>query len=147
MVRAPSGQTPRGRSIMPRNSIKRKYRPCFEALECKQLLSAGLLTHGLQALVQATAPVSSQVEQQEQSARMAPGRESSSSRPDNLLFQLSRAGFDLFEPHLVRRTGGVELDGPAQFFDRFGVGLPTLWRPSSGGNESGSAEPGPGREG
>ncbi len=62
MVRASSGQTPRGRSMMPRNSIKRKYRPCFEGLECKQLLSAGLLTHGAQALVQATAPASSQAE-------------------------------------------------------------------------------------
>jgi len=64
MVRAPSGQTPRGRSIMPRNSITRKYRPCFEALESKQLLSAGLLTHGAQALVHVTAPVSSQAEHQ-----------------------------------------------------------------------------------
>ncbi len=64
MVRAPSGQTPRRRSIMPRNSIKRNYRPCFESLECKQLLSGGLLTHGAQAVVQATVPVSSQVEHQ-----------------------------------------------------------------------------------
>jgi hypothetical protein len=64
MVRAPSGQTPRGNSMNPRNSIKRKYRPCFEALECKQLLSAGLPTHGAQALVQATAPPSSHVQLQ-----------------------------------------------------------------------------------
>ena len=49
---------------MPRNSINRKYRPCFENLETKQLLSGGLLTHGAQALVQTTAPVSSPAEQQ-----------------------------------------------------------------------------------
>ena len=64
MVRAQSGQTPRGRSIMPRNSINRKYRPSFEGLESKQLLSAGLLGHGAQAIVQAPAPVSSQVQHQ-----------------------------------------------------------------------------------
>ena len=60
MVRAPSGQTPRGRSMFARNSINRKHRPWFEHLECKQLLSAGLLSGGAQALVQATTPVSSQ---------------------------------------------------------------------------------------
>jgi hypothetical protein len=48
----------------PRNSIKRKHRPCFEALERKQLLSAGLLTHGPQALVQSTAPAASHVQHQ-----------------------------------------------------------------------------------
>jgi hypothetical protein len=64
MVRAPSGQTPRGNTMNPRNSLKRKYRPCFEALECKQLQSAGLLTHGPQALVQAIAPAPSQVHHQ-----------------------------------------------------------------------------------
>jgi hypothetical protein len=46
---------------MPRKSINRKYRPRFENLETKQLLSAGLLGHGAQALVQAPAPVSSHV--------------------------------------------------------------------------------------
>jgi hypothetical protein len=61
MVRAPSGQTPRGRSIMPRSSINRKFRPRFENLDSKQLLSGGLLGHGAQALVQAPAPVSSHV--------------------------------------------------------------------------------------
>jgi hypothetical protein len=61
---------------------------------------------------------------------MAQGKVFSSSRPDDLLALLSRAGLDLFEPHLVRRTGGVELDGPAQFFDRFGVRSPTFRRPS-----------------
>ena len=61
MVRAPSGHTPRRILMTPRNSIKRKYRPSIEALECKQLLSAGLLTHGPQALVQAIAPATSQV--------------------------------------------------------------------------------------
>ena len=45
----------------PRNSIKRKFRPCCEALEHKQLLSAGLLTPGAPALVQAIAPAASQV--------------------------------------------------------------------------------------
>jgi hypothetical protein len=64
MVRAPSGQTPRRRSVMPRTSINRKYRPCFDNLEYKQLLSAGVLTHGTQALVQATVPVSAQAEVQ-----------------------------------------------------------------------------------
>jgi hypothetical protein len=62
MVRAPSGQTPRRTLMTPRNSIKRKYRPSIEALECKQLLSAGLLTKGAQALVQATAPAASHVQ-------------------------------------------------------------------------------------
>jgi hypothetical protein len=61
MVRAPSGQTPRSISMNPRNGINRRFRPCCEALECKQLLSAGLLTHGPQALVQAIAPAASQV--------------------------------------------------------------------------------------
>jgi hypothetical protein len=62
MVRAPSGHTPRRILMTPRNSIKRKYRPSIEALECKQLLSAGLLTKGAQALVQATAPAASHVQ-------------------------------------------------------------------------------------
>ena len=48
--------------MTPRNSIKRKYRPCFEALECKQLLSGGMMTHGAQALVQSTAPVASEIQ-------------------------------------------------------------------------------------
>ena len=61
MVRAQSGQTPRGRSIMPRNLTYRKCRPSFEGLETKQLLSAGPFGHGAQAIVQAPAPVSSQV--------------------------------------------------------------------------------------
>jgi hypothetical protein len=64
MVRAPSGQTPRSISMNPLNGINRKFRPCCEALECKQLLSAGLLTHGAQALVQAIAPAASQVHHQ-----------------------------------------------------------------------------------
>jgi hypothetical protein len=49
---------------MRRNSSNRKYRPCFEGLESKQLLSAGLLGHGAQAIVPAPAPVSSQAEHQ-----------------------------------------------------------------------------------
>jgi len=61
-VRAPSGQTPRSISMNPRNGINRKFRPCFEALEQKQLLSADLLTPGAQALVQASTPVSSHVQ-------------------------------------------------------------------------------------
>ncbi len=64
MVRASSGRTPRRRSIMLRTSIDRKYRPCFDNLESKQLLSTGVLTHGAQALVQAEAPVSAQAEVQ-----------------------------------------------------------------------------------
>jgi hypothetical protein len=63
-VRAPSGQTPRRRSIMPRNSINRKLRPCFENLESKQLLSVGVLTHAAQTVVQTPAPVSSHVKHQ-----------------------------------------------------------------------------------
>jgi hypothetical protein len=62
MVRAQSGQTPKGRPMITRNTIKRIYRPRFESLESKQLLSGGLLTHGAQAVVHATAPVSSHVE-------------------------------------------------------------------------------------
>jgi hypothetical protein len=61
MMRAQSGQTPRGTSIMPRHLTDRKCRPSFESLETKQLLSAGLFGRGAQALVQAPAPVSSQV--------------------------------------------------------------------------------------
>jgi hypothetical protein len=49
---------------MSRNSTKRNHRLCFESLESKQLLSGGLLTQGPQAIVQATVPVSSQVEHQ-----------------------------------------------------------------------------------
>ena len=60
MVRALSGQTPRREFIMPRNSNSRKYRPCFDQFESKQLLSGGLLSQGAQTLVQAPAPVSSQ---------------------------------------------------------------------------------------
>jgi hypothetical protein len=59
MVRAPSGQKPRRRSIMPRNSINRKYRPCVDGLESKQLLSGGLVTQGAQAIVQPPDPVPS----------------------------------------------------------------------------------------
>jgi hypothetical protein len=46
----------------PRNSIKRKYRPCFEALECKQLLSGGLLAHGAQVFAKPTTPAPSQIQ-------------------------------------------------------------------------------------
>ncbi len=42
MVRAPSGLSPRGTFIMSRNPEKRKYRPGFEALDPKQLMSAGI---------------------------------------------------------------------------------------------------------
>ena len=62
MVRAPSGQTPRRIPMNPRNFINRKYRPCCEALERKQLLSTGVLTSGPQALAQVTTRVSSHVE-------------------------------------------------------------------------------------
>lgn len=48
--------------MIPRSSIKRKYRPNFEALERKQLLSAGLPTYAAAALAQTAAPVSSQAE-------------------------------------------------------------------------------------
>ncbi len=47
--------------MLPRNSNTRKFRPCFESLEHKQLLSTGLLTLGTQPLVSVTVPVSSQV--------------------------------------------------------------------------------------
>ena len=114
---------------MPRNSIKRKYRPCVEAVESKVLLSAGLLTHGRRHSCRPQRLYHSKYSTMA-SARMAPGRELSSSRPDHLLFLLSRVGFDFFELHLVRRPCGVKLDGPAQFFDRFGVGALTLCRPS-----------------
>jgi hypothetical protein len=63
MVRAPSGPTPRGVSMNSRNTIKRKNRPCFEALERKQLLSAAQLTNGAQAISQPVTPVSSHVQQ------------------------------------------------------------------------------------
>jgi hypothetical protein len=49
---------------MPRHSIDRKYRPCCENLEGKQLLSGGVLTHGAQVVVQATVPVSSHAQDQ-----------------------------------------------------------------------------------
>ena len=62
MVRAPTGPTPRGISMNPRNSIKRTFRPGFEALERKQLLSAGQLASAVQALAPAAAPVSSHVQ-------------------------------------------------------------------------------------
>ena len=61
---------------------------------------------------------------------MAPARAFLSSHIDSLLFHLSRAGFDLFEQQLVRRPRGVKLDGPAQFFDRLGVGVLILRRPA-----------------
>jgi hypothetical protein len=51
----------------PRNGINRKFRPYCEALEHKQLLSAGLLTHGPHALAQAIAPTASQVHHQDAS--------------------------------------------------------------------------------
>lgn len=50
--------------MITRNTIKRIYRPRFESLENKQLLSGGLLTHGAQAVVHATVPVSSHVQHQ-----------------------------------------------------------------------------------
>jgi hypothetical protein len=56
MVRASSGQTPRGRSIMTRQSMKRKYRPAFDSLERKQLLSAAVPAYVAVAHVQVTAP-------------------------------------------------------------------------------------------
>ncbi len=42
---------------MSRNSEKRKYRPGFEALERKQLLSAAIPAGVLAPVVQPTAPV------------------------------------------------------------------------------------------
>ncbi len=45
--------------MIPRSSTQRKYRPGFEALERKQLLSVGLPTYGAAVVVQATAPGSS----------------------------------------------------------------------------------------
>jgi hypothetical protein len=62
MVRAPSGQSPRGILMIPRNSTKRKFRPGFDSLESKQLQSAGLLSHGVQALVQTAAPAASHMQ-------------------------------------------------------------------------------------
>ena len=47
---------------MPRHSFTRKYRPAFEALEPKQLLSAGPPTRGPEILVQAASPVSTQAD-------------------------------------------------------------------------------------
>ncbi len=46
--------------MFTRNSAKRKYRPAVEALELKQLLSAGLAT----AVVQSAPPVVSVVTQE-----------------------------------------------------------------------------------
>jgi hypothetical protein len=46
----------------PRNSIRRKFRPGFEALERKQLLSAGQLASAVKAIAPAVAPVSSHVQ-------------------------------------------------------------------------------------
>jgi hypothetical protein len=51
--------------MTPRRSIKRKYRPGFEALERKQLLSAGPPTGGLEVVQQGTAPVPSHVVNQQ----------------------------------------------------------------------------------
>ena len=48
--------------MLPRRSVTRKYRPRLEALETKQLLSAGPPTGGPQILLQAPAPLSSQAE-------------------------------------------------------------------------------------
>ena len=48
--------------MFSRNSSKPKYRPSFEGLECRQLLSAAVLTRGTPAIVQTTVPVSSQVQ-------------------------------------------------------------------------------------
>jgi hypothetical protein len=62
MVRAPSGQTPRTRSIMPRTTTNRKFRPCVDQFESKQLLSGGLVTQGAQVVVQAPATVSTQAQ-------------------------------------------------------------------------------------
>jgi hypothetical protein len=56
MVRASSGQMPRGRSIMTRTSRKRGYRPGFESLERKQLLSTAVPAYGAVAHVQITVP-------------------------------------------------------------------------------------------
>jgi hypothetical protein len=47
--------------MMPRNPIRRKYRPILESLESKQLLSAGLPTRGLEIRVQGHGPMASQV--------------------------------------------------------------------------------------
>jgi hypothetical protein len=48
--------------MMPRRSVTRKSRPRLEALETKQLLSAGPPTGCLQILLQAPAPLSSRAE-------------------------------------------------------------------------------------
>jgi len=47
---------------MTRSFIKRKYRPGFEALEHKQLLSAAIPTFGTEANVHAPAQVSVQAQ-------------------------------------------------------------------------------------
>jgi hypothetical protein len=48
--------------MMPRRPVTREYRPRLEALETKQLLSAGPPTDGLQIRLQAPAPLSSRAE-------------------------------------------------------------------------------------
>jgi hypothetical protein len=50
--------------MMPRSPVTRKYRPRLEALETRQLLSAGPPTGGLRILVQAPAPPSLRAEYQ-----------------------------------------------------------------------------------
>jgi hypothetical protein len=50
--------------MMPRPSIERKYRPRFEALERKQLLSSGARPFGLPPIAQAAPLVSSHAERQ-----------------------------------------------------------------------------------
>ena len=48
--------------MMPRNPIRRKYRPGLEALERKQLLSAGPRIHRPEALGWANVPAPSRAE-------------------------------------------------------------------------------------
>jgi hypothetical protein len=60
MVRAPSGRTPRRSLTMIAPFKKRRYRPAFEALERKQLLSVGTPACVLAPPVPAMALVKSQ---------------------------------------------------------------------------------------
>jgi hypothetical protein len=56
MVRALPGQLSKGSTMMTRDSSKRKYRPCIEGLERKDLCSNGLLAVAPSAFVFQNSP-------------------------------------------------------------------------------------------
>jgi hypothetical protein len=74
MLRAPSGQTPKGKPMIPRHTSKRKYLPRFESLERKDLMSTALPVNGFVPIKPVAAFVAPQPRNADIALRCGPGK-------------------------------------------------------------------------